>query len=84
LSVDFMPDGRLVSVGRDRMIKIWGNDGKQKSASAIADGLLTKVTASPDSKLAIAGDYEGRLLLWDGAKIDTIAAHAPSSTAAAH
>jgi tricorn protease-like protein len=78
LSVDFMPDGRLVSVGRDRMIKIWGNDGKQKSASAIGEGLLTKVTASPDSKLAIAGDYEGRLLLWDGAKIDKIAPPAPA------
>jgi WD40 repeat protein len=78
LSVDFMPDGRLISVGRDRMIKIWGNDGKQKAASAISEGLLTKVTASPDSKIAIAGDYEGRLLLWDGAKIDKIMPPAPT------
>jgi hypothetical protein len=30
------------------------------------DALLTKVVACYDSKLAIAGDYRGRILLWDG------------------
>jgi hypothetical protein len=34
--------------------------------------LLTKVVARYDSKLAIAGDYKGRILLWDGKLSATI------------
>jgi hypothetical protein len=70
-----MPDGRLATVGRDRTIRIWTTDGKPKSASAPAQALLTKVAASADSKLAIAGDSEGNVLLWDGAKLATVAVH---------
>lgn len=66
LSLQFMSDGRVVSVGRDNVIRIWGSDGKARTASKPSDTLLTKVAASFDSKLAIAGDYAGRILLWDG------------------
>jgi hypothetical protein len=66
LSVQFAPDGRLVSVGRDSTIRIWTADGKAKSASAPAPALLTKVAVSYDSQLAIAGDFQGRLLTWAG------------------
>ena len=67
LSLQFMSDGRVVSVGRDSMIRIWGSDGKAKSATPKpAEALLTKVAASYDSKLTIAGDYQGHVILWDG------------------
>ncbi len=66
LSVQFMSDGRLVSVGRDSTIRVWGMDGKQKAASAAAPALLTKVAASFDSRIFIAGDFNGRLVIWDG------------------
>ncbi|MDR3703847.1 MAG: hypothetical protein P4L56_29630 [Candidatus Sulfopaludibacter sp.] len=66
LSVQFTPDGRLVSVGRDSTIRIWGMDGKQKAASNAAPALLTKVAVSADGRLCIAGDFQGRLLIWDG------------------
>jgi WD40 repeat protein len=72
LSLQFMPDGRLVSIGRDRMIRLWGSDGKPKGASTPFDSLLTKVVATSDSKLAIAGDYGGQILLWDGSQIVTL------------
>jgi WD40 repeat protein len=71
LSVGFLPDGRLASVGRDRVIRLWSPEGKPKGASAPAQVLRTKVAGSDDSKLAIAGDYNGRLLFWDGQKILT-------------
>jgi Planctomycete cytochrome C/WD domain, G-beta repeat len=66
LSVWFMPDGRLASVARNRTIKIWTSEGKPVSSSPVETDLLTKVTASYDSKVTIAGDYKGRILLWDG------------------
>jgi WD40 repeat protein len=75
LSVQFASDGRLVSVGRDRVIRIWSSDGKPVGASTAQPALLTKVAASPDSKLFIAGDYEGKLLLWDGRQISTLSTH---------
>jgi hypothetical protein len=72
LSVQFGSDGRLVSVGRDRTIRLWASDGKPIAASAVQPALLTKVAASFNGKMLIAGDYEGKLLLWDGKQIFTI------------
>jgi len=67
-----LPDGRLVSVGRDRTIRMWSTEGKPKEVSAPFDALTTKVVARYDSKLVIAGDYQGRLQLWDGRLSATI------------
>lgn len=66
LSLQFTCDGRLVSVGRDSTIRVWGMDGKQKSASTPAAALLTKVASSFDGKLTVAGDFLGHILIWDG------------------
>jgi len=66
LSLQFTKDGRLVSVGRDSTIRVWSADGKPRGASQAFDALLTKVAVSPDGSLAIAGDYQGQLRIWDG------------------
>lgn len=71
LGVQFTSDGRLVSVGRDSTIRVWGMDGKQKAAANPNPALLTKVAASPGGKLIVAGDFEGRILIWDGKQILT-------------
>jgi WD40 repeat protein len=73
LSVQYMPDGRLVTIGRDKSIHLWTTEGKAISATSPSDALLTKVTASFDSKLFIAGDYEGRLTFWDGKQTTLVA-----------
>ena len=62
-----------MTIGRDKSIHLWTSEGKQISATPPGDALLTKVTASWDSKLFIAGDYEGRLQIWDGQKTFTVA-----------
>jgi WD40 repeat protein len=74
LSVQFMADGRLASVGRDKTIKLWSLDGKPAGAAPASDSLLTKVAASWDSKLAIAGDYKGQVVVWDGKQVTKLPA----------
>ncbi len=69
LSLQFASDGRLVSVGRDSVIRVWGMDGKQKAAAAPAPALLTRVAASADNKLIVAGDFTGKLQFWDGKQL---------------
>src|SRR5581483_7940812 len=66
LGLQFTSDGRLASVGRDSTIRLWTADGKTAGASPKCDALLTKVAASFDGKLIVAGDFRGRLVLWDG------------------
>ena len=72
LGVQFTNDGRLVSVGRDSTIRIWTADGKPAGASPKCDALLTKVAASFDGKLFIAGDFRGRLEIWDGKQLTPV------------
>jgi Planctomycete cytochrome C/WD domain, G-beta repeat len=72
LSVQFTADGRLVSVGRDSTIRVWGMDGKQKAAAKPADALLTKVASY--GNLTVAGDFQGHIIIWDGAAQSTLPA----------
>jgi hypothetical protein len=72
LGLQFISDGRLVSVGRDSTIRFWSVDGKPKGPSQSTGELLTKVAASFDGKLAIAGDYQGRVLIWDDKQMFTV------------
>jgi WD40 repeat protein len=81
LSAQFTNDGRIVSVGRDAVIRVWGADGKPRgAASPVNDALLTRVAASADGKLLVAGDYQGRVILWDGARTAVLRGP-PASTA---
>jgi WD40 repeat protein len=72
LSLQFLSDGRLVSVGRDSTIRIWTSEGRPAGASPAAPALLTKVAGSHDAKLMVAGDFLGRLFFWDGSKSSTV------------
>jgi WD40 repeat protein len=72
LSVQYLNDGRLVTVGRDKCIHLWTGEGKQIAVTQPGDTLLTKVAASWDGRLLIAGDYQGNLTLWDGKLISLL------------
>lgn len=65
LGVAFRRNGTLVTIGRDRILHTWSADGRPQGASKPHSAMLTKVAAGPDNKLAILGDYDGHLILWD-------------------
>ena len=72
LSADFMPDGRLVTLGRDRLIHVFTADGKPQSATPPFDRFLTKIATANDTSTIVAGDYNGGVVTWDGKKADPL------------
>lgn len=85
-SVDFLPDGRLVSFGRDRQAKLWdGNGGQQRAFDAMND-IGLEVAATHDMARLIAGDFSGEIRVWnmaDGKLEGNLAANPPTLQARA-
>ena len=64
-SARFAKDGRIVSTGRDKMARLWDqNGGKQKDFEAFGDLALRAVLADDDSKV-VAGDWSGEVRVFD-------------------
>ncbi len=68
LSVQFGPDGRLFSTGRDKAVRVYSSLGKVLGALPPSLVMLTKVAVSFDGKIAFAGDAKGNVHIWDGSK----------------
>lgn len=65
LSLAFTHDGRLVSCGRDRVVKLWKPDGSQiRQLDAFSD-IALQATFDHDGKRVIAGDWTGEVRVWD-------------------
>ncbi len=65
-SARFAKDGRIVTTGRDRVVRVWDqNGGKQKEFEAFPDLALRAVFADDDSKV-VAGDWSGEVRVIDG------------------
>jgi WD40 repeat protein len=65
LSVAFTHDGRLVTAGRDKMVKIWTADGTQVRQFDAFNDIALHATFDADGKRVIAGDWTGELRVWD-------------------
>ena len=77
LDVAFGPKGELASCGRDGIVRLWADDGKELKKFAIADDkpvdgtapkgvtvLPTRVAISADGSVVLAGDSAGQLHAW--------------------
>ena len=77
--VDFTPDGRLVSCGRDKLAKVWDQNGKElvKTDPPFADIALR---AALSNERIVAGDWTGviRVSAIDGKRIGDLSANPPT------
>ena len=74
-SIEFTRDGRIVSVGRDKVAKLWTTDGTQERAfEGFADVGLA-VSYCDETSRVIAGDWTGEIRVWnaaDGARVGNL------------
>ena len=66
-SVTFLRDGRLVSTGRDRVSKIWDQNGAQQLAFPPLADLGLKTAFSEPLGLVLAGDWTGTVKVFAAA-----------------
>jgi hypothetical protein len=62
LSVDFTPDGRLVSCGRDKVAKVWDATGKAIATTEAFSDLALR--AALNSERVIAADFTGAIRVY--------------------
>jgi WD40 repeat protein len=64
-SLRFARDGRLLSTGRDRLVRVWDqNGGKQREFEPFADLALEAVFSHDETKV-IAADWTGEIREWE-------------------
>lgn len=73
--IDFTPDGRLVSCGRDKLAKVWDQTGKQLGASPAFADIALRAALSNDR--IIATDWTGKIQVCkaDGAPVGELTAN---------
>lgn len=80
LSMEFCRDGRLVTSGRDKVAKIWDQNGKQLRAFEAFSDLAVQVSHCDETDRVIAGDWTGEVRVWnaaDGKRIGNLTTNPP-------
>lgn len=67
LSVQFNHNGDLVTAGRDKQVKIWDQNGKQKRVIKGFKSIPLEAVFTHDSKRVIVGEWNGSVTVWDAA-----------------
>jgi hypothetical protein len=65
LSVAFAHDGKIVSCGRDNVVKLWSPEGAAIKTFEPFSDLALKATISYDGNRVIAGDFTGAIRAWN-------------------
>jgi len=77
-SVEFARDGRIVSVGRDKVPKLWKADGTQERAFEAAGDIGLAVSFCDETGRVLAGDWNGEIRVLnaaDGARLGVLDAN---------
>lgn len=79
--VEFRRDGNLVSAGRDKLVKLWDQNGKMiRQFSGLKD-VAVAVSNCDESDRVIAADWTGTLKVWnaaDGSPLKDLIANPPN------
>lgn len=64
LDLTFLQDGRLLTTGRDRAIRLWNNDGTKSKQVTGLKSLPLSVSTSTDDIHTFVGGFDGELQVW--------------------
>jgi len=67
LSVEFAPNGHIVTAGRDKVCKVWDIDGKAIATSEAMPEMVMDAVLTYDSKRIVAADWAGNGRFFDAA-----------------
>lgn len=68
LDLAYLPDGRLLSVGRDARGRLWNDAGKEQARFDGAQQMAGSCAASFDGKLVLVGDMHGLVRVFAAGK----------------
>jgi WD40 repeat protein len=77
-SIEFSRDGKLASVGRDRLTKVWDGNGALIRELAALNDIATEVALTHDGARVVAGDWLGEVRLSDVADGKLVTPLAPN------
>ncbi|MBL8848129.1 MAG: hypothetical protein JNG89_00510, partial [Planctomycetaceae bacterium] len=66
-AMDYTRDGRFVSTGRDRIVRLWNGDGAQEREFAGMTDLGMEVAFDAETGRVLGGDWSGIVRLWNAA-----------------
>lgn len=79
-SMEFARDGRIISCGRDRVVKLWDQNGAQQRAFEAMGDIALQVSICDETNRAIGGDWTGDVRIWnaaDGALLGNLTTNPP-------
>jgi hypothetical protein len=80
-SVQYTHDNRLVSCGRDRVVKVWDQNGAQQRAFEALPDVAVRCCFTHDGGRVVAGDWTGGVTAWDakdGRAVGKLVANPPT------
>jgi len=64
-AVDFVPDGRILTVGRDGFSRLWSAEGDKQGEARLDGGIPTAAAVFDGDTTAVVGSFDGSLSLLD-------------------
>ena len=83
-SLEYLRDGSLATSGRDKLAKIWDQNGKALQEFAGLSDVAVASTHCEETNRIFAGDWFGQLLVWDaadGTKLRNLVVNPPTLAA---
>ena len=80
-SVDFARDGRIISAGRDRVVKMWDQNGTAVRTFEAMGDLALACAICNETNRVIGADWTGAIRVWnavDGARIGDLSPNPPT------